>query len=853
MTPEQASFVAMASPELGLPYSLAANEAAQVALFGNTPGGPSRFALIPTPLPVSFRGLAGEAGNYRTTEETYFFSSRFDHQISTNHRAFLRISASPSDQTGIPSNGQNQLTAFNAFSRTTNSSTRDFVVASELSSNLNPTWLSELRFQYARRGVGLTPNGTQVAAEILGTASIGQEPFAPLYRTEQRWQFAENLSHIRGSHTYKMGVDFNHLPIRATFPINQGGIYYFPSALGVDDPIIASAVGLSLAVQWKLAGAPPFSSAQAYGMGLPESFVQQFGGTSGTSMKTRNTTLGWFVQDSWRLRPNFTLNYGLRYDVEFTPKIAANSPLSESSQRLLGVMQGIPRDTNNWAPRAGFAWDPFKDGKTAVRGSYGLFYGHPLLAIMLLSDVVDGAKSPYLVVPHTVGADDLFHGEAFTPLGGAVANPFLGYLGSEQRFNPSSPAFTTQASALGLSPILSTVLPVAGNFQYDSAMQGTFGVERQINSSTVIALDYTYTHGTHLLRPRNINQGNFNLIAAYDRAAAVCPSLPGVEAAGCANPFYRGVGGSLAGLWDALGGNLPTSLAPLGQLFFNQFRATGPNYAWANTVSGGALSKPVMDSLVGAFNLPHAPGNAFVPYFNVKEFESSGSSIYHGLTATLRKRYSRHFQLLGSYTWSHAIDDSTDLQTVQEPQDNTNTRLDRGNSNFDQRHRFVVSGVFDTSRTADATSFFQGLVGNWTLAPIIELSSGRPYSLLTYKDSSIINSPDTARPNVVAIGTLGSYASPDGKVGLIQPPLGSVGNLGRKLTLLAVMPPSISVSPAASTLETASARISVPTFSTSSTGSTFGKLTNPSPRGAAQSPPLIQDRSSLGSKSSFDD
>ena len=172
-----------------------------------------------------------------------------------------------------------------------------------------------------------------------------------------------------------------------------------------------------------------------------------------------------------------------------------------------------------------------------------------------------------------------------------------------------------------------------------------------------------------------------------------------------------------------------------------------------------------MDTLLGEFNLPHAPANAYVPYFNVKEFESSGSSVYHGMTVTLRKRYSQHFQLLGSYTWSHAIDDSTDLQTVQEPQDNTNTRLDRGNSNFDQRHRFVISGLFDTRQNIQTVGFPQKLLSNWTLAPVIELSSGRPYTLLTYSDSSLINSPDTARPNVVDLGTPGSYASPDGKVG----------------------------------------------------------------------------------------
>ncbi|HVN77681.1 MAG TPA: hypothetical protein VMW38_01655 [Terriglobia bacterium] len=117
-----------------------------------------------------------------------------------------------------------------------------------------------------------------------------------------------------------------------------------------------------------------------------------------------------------------------------------------------------------------------------------------------------------------VGADDLFHGTPFTPLGSAVANPAIGYLAEQQRYDPLSAAFSSQASALALSPILSTVLPAARNLQYDSALQGTFGVERQLSSSMVLAIDYTYTHGVHLLRPRNINQGNFKYIVDYNRA-----------------------------------------------------------------------------------------------------------------------------------------------------------------------------------------------------------------------------------------------------------------------------------------------------------------------------------------------
>src|SRR6185436_7565146 len=158
--------------------------------------------------------------------------------------------------------------------------------------------------------------------------------------------------------------------------------------------------------------------------------------------------------------------------------------------------------------------------------------------------------------------------------------------------------------------------------------------------------------------------------------------------------------------------------------------------------SRGALSKPVMDSLVRTFGLPHAPGDAVVPFFNVKQYESSGSSIYHAVTTTINKRFSRHYQLLGSWTWSHAIDDSTDLQTLQEPQDNANTRLDRGNSNFDQRHRLVISGVFDSPAQSFRRPIARSLLRDWTLAPVIEVSSGRPYNLLTFHDSTLINSTE---------------------------------------------------------------------------------------------------------------
>ena len=109
---------------------------------------------------------------------------------------------------------------------------------------------------------------------------------------------------------------------------------------------------------------------------------------------------------------------------------------------------------------------------------------------------------------------------------------------------------------------------------------------------------------------------------------------------------------------------------------------------------------------------------------------SNGSSIYHGFTTNLRKRFSSHYEFLASYTWSHAIDDSTDLQSTLTPQDSYYPGLDRSTSLFDQRHRFVFSGVYQTGKLG-GNGFVRKFFSDWTFAPLLDVASGRPFNIVT--------------------------------------------------------------------------------------------------------------------------
>ena len=725
------------------------------------------------PLPGSFVPLNSLRGNYPIKEGTSLWSARLDQHWSSNNNSFLRVSVSPSLITGIQVNAQNQNFGQNAASRTSLQQTRDVAGVFQHDTIFSQSLVNTARFQYARRGLhygfSQLPGGAGLGVNIPGFAFFGREPFSTEDRIERRFEWTDNLALVKGHHTFKMGADINYIQLRSkkaqVFELNFGGVTTFGGL---------TPSNLSLPSTFNGVTVPGFTGVQAYGLGLPTTFIQ---GIGNSNRLFNDPLMGFFIQDSWKISPRLTLNYGVRYDLELTAQFKPGTDLNAAAEAAFKVTEGYPRDFNNVAPRFGLSWDPIGDGKTAIRAGYGLFYDHPSFASAFLSTTSDGALSSQLLIfggtptralmatnPTAANGASIFQGVLNT-----TGIPGITYLPNEQRFDPkNSPFFNNQNFLQTGLPValLPFTLPIARNFQYAYAQQGNLTIERQLGHDYKFSIGYSYTHAVHLNRPRNIDSTDPKLLAQNLRNA-LAAGIAGNNPYGVVAPL-----GNTAASSSTCGVNViaPRALGVLvncpaaaglasldGQFvgtaaFFNFFKPSGPNPSFAGLAGG----YPNEVFLAGMAGYPTGFPGVQVPWASVDQQESSGNSIYHGLTANFSKRFTSHFEFLSSYTWSHAIDDSTDLQTLLEPQDNRFPNRERANSSFDQRHRWVTSGVFQTAESHSGDGFARKFFGNFTVSPIVELASGRPFTVLTGTDFRFDFSSTGGRPSVGA----GGVASP---------------------------------------------------------------------------------------------
>jgi hypothetical protein len=623
---------------------------------------------------------------YNTRE--YLASGRFDHRFNANNEISLTyryghdLEESPDVQS---------LTAFSAGSST---HTYDHNLQAAWYHQFSPAAQNEARVQWDYNSFNVVPNepaqvGLQIPAFI---NNLGTNIFLPNITILRRYEFADNFTLIRGHHTLKFGayelLRGNHTESHTFFP----GRFVFGSLPGI-------------AFSPQLAGAS-INPLQAASLGLPEIYQQGFGDPSYGNY-TRPLT-GLYAQDSWKITPSFTLNYGLRYelDTQFAP---------------------LTTYKKDFAPRVSFAWDPFKDHKTVIRGGYGIFYG-PVDAqipdVDLSLGVLNKGKSPVEnssaagqvanvsgicgvsqfgipIIPGT-GASPC-NREISIYADGFSGVPALGIAGSAAIFQtlfaqnliqcttaaPGSSACITPASVapLGidvtnsgpLSP-LQVIFVNQPGYRPPIAQQASFGIEREIGPGFSISVSGIYTHTQRL--PIAIDT---NLLPA------------------------------------------PMSTVTL---------ANGETVSYRNWNTSAAT-----DPLGGTEGLPCATMQCFVNPLIVQnnQYSSEAYALYEGGIVEVKKRFRQHFTLFGNYTFSKGFDTSTDYNSDYGPQDPTNINLDRSLSEFDQRHKLVIAAVLDSPWSQTILSGFQ-------LAPIFSAHSGHPFNLLAGGEVNGNNHTTNERP-----------------------------------------------------------------------------------------------------------
>ena len=288
---------------------------------------------------------------------TKFAIGKVDHSLSASHRLEARYIFFDN----FISNNING--GLNSVQRGTDFRDRQHSAALQLVSTARGNLLNEARVQYATRDQSRVPGsqaGTGPAIVVTGVANFG----APLATnadvgfgfTEKIFQVTDNVTKLRGNHSYKMG--FNAQFVRDTRTQTSIQLYTFPT------------VAAYLAAR---------TGADRFGY----SSFQQFFGEPSYAYDSQMYAL--FAQDDWQLAPTLKVLYGVRYDTY--------SPPDGSSAAVLAPSRTFPEDRNNWQPRAGFVWTLDEDRRTVLRGNSGLTYDQPINAIYEQAIVQDGTTT----------------------------------------------------------------------------------------------------------------------------------------------------------------------------------------------------------------------------------------------------------------------------------------------------------------------------------------------------------------------------------------------------------------------------------------------------------------------------
>ena len=641
--------------------------------------------------------------NYKTRE--YLASGRFDHRFSDSNQISLtyRFGHDLEENPDVRS-----LTGFSA-----GSSIHDYDnnALAAWYHQFSATAQNEARLQFDYTSFRVVPNELgEVGLQIPGVVNnLGTSIFIPNYTITRRYEIADNFTLIRGHHTMKFGgselLRGNHTESHTFFP----GRFIF-----------GSLPGFLISPQLATTSIDPLQSAS---FGLPQVFQQGFGNPVYPYYTRPFTAVFW--QDAWQIRPNFTLTYGLRYELD-----TQYAPLNTYKK--------------DFGPRVSFAWDPFKDHKTVVRGGYGIFYSpiyEQIPAVDLSLGVVNANKSS---VGNSTKVGQVNNLDAICGMSGAFGLfpppatptspcnreisiyiiPITGVPGGSPALNAA-----TVFQTLFAQGAVSCTTPAAGSYACITPNGGPGGV----GGLSQFGLNVTNSGPLSPLQVVFVDQPNFRPPYSQQAEFGIEREIaPGFSISG-SYIYSHTIGFPVA---------LDTNLLPAPMT--SVMLASGKNVSYRNwNTSAGT------DPLFGAEGLPcaatmanpAAPFACFVNPFIVQnnQYTSAGSAVYQAGILEIKKRFSGHFTVFGNYTYSKGFDTTTDFNSDYGPQDPTNLGLDRGLSEFDQRHKVVVAGVIDSPWKNPFLAGFQ-------LAPIFTYNSGHPFNLLAGGEVNGNNHTTNERP-----------------------------------------------------------------------------------------------------------
>lgn len=473
---------------------------------------------------INYAGSLISTGVVPASFDTTNFFTRFDHSINERNQLSGRYSL-------YHINAVNSRTVggLNAVSRGTGLNDTDQTVVVSNVTTISSHTLNEARVQFTNSRLDAAVNDeVGPAVNIGGVASFGTATFSPLARDINLFEVVDNVSTQRGAHSLKFGGDFLYNRVNILFPGALQGVY-------------------------------TFNTLNNFLTGNYQNYQQAFGVPN---QLQSNPNLGVFVQDEWRVRPDLTVNAGLRYDVQYLP-------------------DPIRTDTNNFGPRLGFAYAP-GDRKTVFRASYGLYYDR--IPLRATSNALQRDGSKYLVV----------------------------------QLSPTQPGAPVFPNTLSLQPATLPTKPnitrIDPNIEASYSQQANLQIERELPGNAVLSVGYLHLRGLHLLLSRNVNVPTVPVSAGVPNLGRPDPNWGNVarfESSG--NSYYNGMVVSYnqrAVSWASLrvSYTLSKTIDDAGNFFFsspqNNFnvrddRGLSDNDQRHRLVVSGSLEMPRHDKATG--------------------------------------------------------------------------------------------------------------------------------------------------------------------------------------------------------------------------------------------------------------